>query len=142
MLRIKDLTKDEKGSSSLEFAAMLLPIIILLTGILQFSMIPVTKIMVRQAAFEALRQAAKSSDPVNVALDKAYNQYPGLPNWRSGGSVEVTAQLTGIAPDQIISVNVRYKMPVISDVLVEGASGGYKWIESGVFSERIQEGDL
>lgn len=123
-------------------AAGMIIIMLLIGGILQLSMIPVAKIMVRQAAYEAVRQGAKSSDPISTANSTAYAQFSGLPNWRVGGSVVARSQLVGNGADQILQVNLSYKVPVLNDRFVQGASGGYVWVESGTFQERIQEGDI
>lgn len=134
---------DQRGSSELlGTAAGLIIIMILIGGVLQLSMIPIAKIMVRQAAYESVRQGAKSSDPVTTATSTAYAQFAGLPNWKVGGNVVASAQLVGTGVEQILQVNLRYRVPVLNDRFVNGASGGFVWIDSGNFQERIQEGDI
>lgn len=142
MNKLIKLLKEKRGSSTLELAAGLMIIFIVIGGIIQINSASIAKIIVRQTAYEALRQAVKSSNQVATAQTIINNQFSVLPGWKLGSNLDYNVQISGIDPNQRLEVNVKYKIPVLNPLFFKDGSNGSKWIESGTFSERLQEGDI
>lgn len=131
--------KNEKGGSNLISAAAMMPLMaLIIAAIVQITLLVNAKITVREAAYEALRFGVKSETPVDTATETVY-RYSDIPGWQRGGKVDIQASVTGNPGEQVLNVEVVYKVPVINSSLFSNSKSGFVNLSSGLVKRRLEE---
>ena len=119
--------KSEKGSTIIEFSLTILIFLIIFAAIVQFGYILLANNIVETASFEGARAGSITPDPEN-AVDVATNAVDDyivkvLPGWDSG-RMSKDISITGITPEDTITVSVSYDVPVMFGNALFPSSGG------------------
>jgi len=118
---------DERGSTLIEFSLTILIFLIIFAAIVQFGYILLANNIVETAAFEGARAGSITPDPLNSVdvASSAVDDYivKVLPGWTSG-RMSKDISITGITPEDTITVNVSYGVPIMFGNALFPSSGG------------------
>lgn len=95
--RRRDRARDERGAAAVEFALLLLPLLLLTFGIIEFGRAYNTKLSLTHAAREGVRVVAVTGD-AGTAQARAQSQAPGasvaVAGCAGGGGGQATVTVT------------------------------------------------
>ena len=111
--------KRERGAAAVEFALVVLPLLLLLFGIIEFGRIYFIQLSLTNAARDAVRTVAISDDPLELAASLG-----GAPGIRYGsGAVVVVSPADGCATASTVRVSVTITQEESILGIVNGPGG-------------------
>ena len=111
--------KRERGAAAVEFALVVLPLLLLLFGIIELGRIYFVQLSLTNAARDAVRTVAISDDPAE--LDASLSSSPGI---RYGSGAVVTVDPTdGCATSSTVRVSVTITQDESILGIVNGTGG-------------------
>lgn len=119
---------NDRGAAAVEFASVMLLLMLLVFGIIQFGYTFFQYLEVVHAAREGVRWAALGDDPTSVR-NKIRDAAPGLTPALTDGQITIDVGASGreqaVFPgdmEQPVSVTVRYASPVLVPLVVDHAT--------------------
>ncbi|MBU2598012.1 MAG: pilus assembly protein [Actinobacteria bacterium] len=120
--------KSERGSTLIEFTLTILIFLIIFAAIVQFGYILFANNIVETASFEGARAGSITPDPADAesVASNAVDDYivKVLPGW-SSGNMKKDISITGLSPEDTITVSVSYDVPIMFGKALFPYSGGY-----------------
>ena len=122
MLQIAKYLKNNRGQAMVEFALVVPVLLLLVFGIMEFSMVMHQYMAVAEGAREGARSAALGSNDAVVAA-AAKNAAPGLESSRIEVSVLPTPERTR---GESVTVTVSYPVTLVTPLIRAFFSEGYR----------------
>ncbi|MET4637102.1 TadE family type IV pilus minor pilin [Mycetocola sp. 2940] len=105
------ISRSEDGAAAVEFALVLPVLILLILGLIEFSLVFNTQISLTNAAREGARVMAIQNDP-GVARAAAINAAPGVTPAVTGGNIAITPANCGAG--DTVTVTIDYNAELIT----------------------------